>query len=237
MTRFLKIVPLAVLAGVLVGCGGGSTTAETPTTTTVPEVNIPIDAPAGIPVGVLADPKPLLASETRAAMRAGHPRSDPFALRSDERQYETRQEAERIIGTLGGFSDNQFQPRGDEQKPAPVIEPQPYRRLAGIVVGDSVLALIDMGNGTTELVRPGQKIPGTEWTVVSIDEEKAVLRRSGNVLPHQITVRLELPPPGMGGAPGGGFQPGGAPGAPSGAPGAAGAAGAPGSPGGSGSAG
>jgi hypothetical protein len=98
------------------------------------------------------------------------------------------------------------------------------------VVGDSVLALIDMGNGTTELIRPGQRIPGSEWTVVSIDEEKAILRRGGNRLPRQVTVRLELPPPGFGGGgntggfPGGPTGPGGPPGGPGMPPGGPGAA-------------
>jgi bifunctional DNA-binding transcriptional regulator/antitoxin component of YhaV-PrlF toxin-antitoxin module len=73
---------------------------------------------------------------------------------------------------------------------AEVIEPQPFRRLAGIMVGDSVLAIIDMGDGNLQIVRPGQQIPGTEWTVASIDEEKAVLRRSGNKKPKEVVVPL-----------------------------------------------
>jgi hypothetical protein len=67
----------------------------------------------------------------------------------------------------------------------PVVEPQPYRRLSGIVVGDSVLALIVMGDGAgPQIIRPGLRIPNSPWRVISIDEEQAVLRRDGDVLPR-----------------------------------------------------
>lgn len=149
------------------------------------------------------------------------PRSDPFALLSEERAFEISQNSERILADSGGFRFDYEPPV--EQDDVEIQEPQPYRRLAGVIVGESVLALIDMGDGRLEIIRPGQRIPNSEWTVVSIDEEKAILRRGGNRLPRQIVVRLESPPfnpnqgggGGMGnpsGAPGGG--PGNAPGAP-----------------------
>jgi hypothetical protein len=126
---------------------------------------------------------------------------------AEERAFHINQSSERLLADVGGF-------RMDYEEPPPVEinevqEPQPYRRLAGVIVGESVLGLIDMGDGRPlEIIRPGQRIPNSDWTVVSIDEEKAILRRSGNRLPRQIVVRLESPPfnpnQGGGGGPAGG---------------------------------
>jgi hypothetical protein len=149
-------------------------------------------------------------------------RNDPFALLNEERSFDSRQTSERFLSEQGFRFDYEEPP---PPRPVDVVEPQPYRRLAGVIVGESVLALIDMGDGRLEIIRPGQRIPNSEWTVVSIDEEKAILRRGGNRLPRQIVVRLESPPfqggggtgtPG-GGGPGGGFG-GGRPGVPPGGP-------------------
>ena len=98
------------------------------------------------------------------------------------------------------------------------VEPQPYRRLSGILIGDSVLAILEEG-GKSTIVRPGMMIPDTNWRVVSIDKDKAILRREGPQLPHEVEVRLEVgmpgftntgnqggggtPPPGRGGKNGG----------------------------------
>jgi hypothetical protein len=160
-------------------------------------------------------------------------RPDPFALQARERAFEVDQTSERIFGMSGwGVS---FTPE-EEKVEIPQLEPQPYRRLAGVIVADSILALIDMGNGQLQLIKPGQEIDG--WRVVSIDSDKAILRRGGNKLPREVTVRLETPQstpgaPGGGGQPSGGGQPGGGgrPGRPGGgAPGAPGL-GSPGAPG------
>jgi len=146
-----------------------------------------------------------------------------------EKQYDTEQNALRLVATYGPF-DPVFTPPVEQDKTPPVIEDQPYRRLAGVVVGDSVLAIIDMGNGSTELIRPGQQIPNSEWKVVSIDQDKAVLRRGGSALPHEVTVRLESPPLGVGG--GNGQFGGGQGGPPSGFGGPPGGFGRPGAAGG-----
>lgn len=133
-------------------------------------------------------------------------RPDSFALQPKERAYERSQTIERVFGDMGGFTV-EFTP-AEEKIVVPQVEPQPYRRLAGVIVGDSVMALIDMGDGKLTLISPGQKVG--EWTVVSIDSEKAVLRRGGNKLPHEVTARLESPPPaGMGVGGGGGAGQGG----------------------------
>jgi len=128
------------------------------------------------------------------AGRSFSQRPDPFALQSKERSFEVGQTAERLFSADGWRTD--FVPR-DETPVIPEIEPQPLRRLAGVIVGDSVLALIDMGDGQLQLIRPGQEIQG--WRVVSIDGDKAVLRRSGNKLPREIVVLLQEPLNGGGG--------------------------------------
>ncbi len=119
-------------------------------------------------------------------------RPDPFSLRSYEIAYDRAQFAARMFDT-GGFY------RQIAEVPVPVqevfeTEPQPSRRLAGIILGDSITALIDMGTGgPLLLIRPGQKLEGTEWTVQSIDEEKAILRRdpSSRKRPQYVVVRLQ----------------------------------------------
>jgi len=113
-------------------------------------------------------------------------RPDAFALLASEKVFDQEQRSEYFL-QLMPFSTEYSPP----EEPAPaVIEPQPYRRLAGVMVGDSISAIIDMGDGKTQIIYPGEKIPGTEWTVVSIDEDKAVLRRPGNVKPNEVVVPL-----------------------------------------------
>ncbi len=165
------------------------------------------------------------------------PRPDPFALTGYEKSFDYSQQAERVFGEIGGFP-TYVQPT-EPVAPQVVVEPQPYRRLSGVVVGDSVLAIIEMGEGKQpELIRPGMKVPHSEeWTVVSIDQDKAVLRRNGNVLPKEIEVRLETAPADMGPAaapntPTG--VPGNFPNRPPGRPGLNRGGGAPGLPGGAG---
>jgi len=230
MTKQLSLLTLGALAFGLVGCGSEAEPDTTPWKTPKKNVDVPLEAAAGIPVQQTVDAeaiKPLLAANF------GAPRQDPFALKSNERAFETSQETFRLFDEIGGFTTQFTPPEEKEQAVEDTPEPQPYRRLAGVVVGDSVLALIDMGDGTLQVIRPGQQIPNSEWRVASIDGDKAVLRRSGNRTPRQVIVKLESPPPGTGGGAAGGF---GAPGG-FGPPGAGGfpGAGAPGGRPGSGS--
>ena len=158
------------------------------------------NSPAGVTIPP-PSPNPVIWAQLISS-RAFSTRPDPFALGPRERNYETRQTAERVFNETGQWRVD-FIP-AVETVVVPVVEPQPYRRLAGVIVGDSVLALIDMGDGQLQIIRPGQEIGG--WRVVSIDSEKAILRRAGNKLPHEVTVRLETPPSGFptGGTGGGG---------------------------------
>lgn len=173
-------------------------------------------ATAGVPVTQSTDRKEIETLVAAVAPRLGS-RVDPFALLPAEKAFDQQQFAERLFAESGSFSTYfQVAPEYIQQAP-PVVEPQPYRRLSGVVIADSVLALLEMNDGNPPvLIRPGLQVPGTPWRVISIDENKAVLRRSGNTLPREITVKLEANPaqvaPQGGGFPGG--MPGGFPGGP-----------------------
>ena len=213
-----RSVCLAALAASLVGCNvTGAITPPAPFPTGQAKVS-KFRAPteAGTEVAPIVDATKLtsLVAKRASAGSFGIARSDPFALTTMEKYFETQQTTERIFGSGSGFSV-QLTPKPDTSEDVVPIEEQPYRRLSGIVVGDSVLAILEEG-GVSTIITPGMKIPNTPWTVVSIDTDKAVLRRSGNVRPTQVVVRLETPRDGVqqnpGGNGGGGGFPGGGPG-------------------------
>lgn len=222
----IGIVGVVRIGAALAGCGssptldsGSAAASAVPNTPYVPMSD------AGVPITQDTDTKELKKLYVAAADKYGPARKDPFELTKSEAEFETDQTGQRAFNDLGGYQLD-YVPHPPVEV-VPVIEEQPYRRLAGVVVGDSVLAIIEMGDGSEKIVRPGEKIPGTDWTVVSIDQEKAVLHRDGNVLPHDITVRLETPRPGTQN-----YNPGGGPGAGAGYPGAGGPPGRPGMGGG-----
>jgi hypothetical protein len=169
------------------------------------DAGVRVDRKEGIDVANL---KNLVASRSFSA------RKDPFSLLGGEKLFDASQNGERLVQANGFMTE--WQP--PEDAPPEVTEAQPFRRLAGVMVGDSILAIIDMGDGRMQIVRPGEIVPGTEWTVASIDEEKAVLRRGGNRKPKEVIVGLSGsmngvvgPSSGSGGgrsAPGGGGAPG-----------------------------
>jgi hypothetical protein len=149
---------------------------------------------AGIPLPPQQNPEALRSAV--AGMRFAS-RTDPFSLLPDERAFEQRQAAERVLSEHGGFV-GYFQLPDERAQDEERIEPQPYRRLSGVLVGESVLAIIDMGDGRPpRIIRPGQMIPDTEWRVVSIDADRAVLRRATG-RPREIVVRLEASAMGLG---------------------------------------
>jgi hypothetical protein len=199
-----KNLPVALLVcTALAGCGGGGAAAPAgappaapPATAaaTAKDQPVLIEADAGVPVSP-SDPSKLQATLT--AMKTTPPRPDPFALLPVEVSYERKQLAENLAA-MGGTWGMLYEAPA-EVETEPVTEPQPYRRLAGVLIGDSVSALLDMGNGSLVQVHPGQRIAGTEWMVQSIDSDKAILRRVGSKkLPREVVVRLESPPPGAG---------------------------------------
>lgn len=151
------------------------------------------DAPAGIPVDPSLD---MVKFRHTIDSKGFASRPDPFALKSGERAFDVSQTAERFLSENGFIMG--YEPKPVVEERPPVTEEQPYRRLSGVIVGESVLAIIEMGGGAgTQIIRPGQMIPNSEWRVVSIDEDKAILRRSGNKLPKEIIVRLESRPIGQ----------------------------------------
>jgi hypothetical protein len=206
-----RLVIIGSVIGLAVGCGPSSVApAHTPPTGNNKGPNfVGPSSEAGVPPKSTGSPKDAQ-DLLKSAAYEFHPRSDPFALDSDEKAFETTQSSERMFNKLGGFV-TEVEPK-QEFAPPVQLEPQPYRRLSGVVVGDSIVAILEMGQGEQPvLIRPGMKVPGTDWTVVSIDQDKAVLRRGGNVLPKEIEVRLETPPYGYGpnaGTTPGGFGPG-----------------------------
>ena len=189
--KILLAAGTAVVA--LYGCGGGSTPPSTVASTTTPVIKpgAPIDAEAGVGAAISGDTKQLIAMVTT---RAKGTRPDPFSLMDPEKKFEEAQRQASVFEKTGGFTMDWTPPEPKQDAVEP-YEAQPYRRLAGIITGDSVMAIMDTGAGT-QLIAPGTKIEGTEWYVVSIDEEKAVLRRPGKAKPTEITVRLESSPSG-----------------------------------------
>lgn len=121
--------------------------------------------------------------------------ADPTGLRPFEKSYDSSQRAANFLASAGGWSGMDYEEKPeplDEEGLAP-LEAQPDRRLAGILIGDTITALLDMGDGTgLKTVRPGQVIePDKEWMVYSIDEEKAILKRTNNrKRPQFVAVRL-----------------------------------------------
>lgn len=207
----------AVLAGLAIaGCGDDAElTTLKPPPSTEPSTLGPFQykTPVGVPVQASADGKLI----QNLVSRVQPTRQDPMALLPAEAKFDISQRGELVLNNMNGYS-TMFEPeveRDTSQDDLP--EPQPYRRLAGVLVAETVSAIIIMENGSAHLIRPGTMIPDSPWRVVSIDEEKAVLRRAGNRKPTQIVVRLESPPMGGGGNPGGvPNRGGGAPGQPGG---------------------
>jgi len=234
MNSIPKTLSLAALAAVVTGCnvtGAMNPPAAFPSGSAKgPKFTSP-NSDAGIGVSPSVDTtkltKLVVARNSHGAF--GLSRSDPFALTTEEKSFENQQTVERFFAGNGFGTfvsekeqvDEQFEPQ----------EPQPYRRLSGIVVGDSVLAILEEEGKTPLIITPGMMIPDSPWRVVSIDQDKAILRRSGKTKPNQIIVRLEQPrfsPAGAGGETGGpGSFPGG-PGGPGGFPGGPGGSRGPG---------
>ena len=163
-----------------------------------------LNADAGVPIGVAATPTAF----DDAKAKSFATRTNAFSLLPTEAKFNKEQTAARLVGELGGFGMF-YEPPPPKPDLEETIEPQPRRRLAGVLLGASVIALIEMEDGKVYDVRPGSKIPNSEWTVVSIDEERAILRRGGTKLPKQVEVRLESRPIGSGGGNSGGGNTGG----------------------------
>lgn len=207
MLSRLQTLGLAGMALVVVaGCGDTTRPSSigAPPQGTARSGEIPkISAEAGIPVGGIVAGAPDVMAIAKT-MGFGS-RSNAFALMANEVTFDREQTAARFVSE-GGWRFDYEEPEADTSERIERV-PVPRWRLAGVLVAESVTALLDMGGQVIE-IRPGMTIPGTTWVVVAIDEEKAVLRNTRNVDPREVTVRLQSA---IFGLPGGGGGDGGAP--------------------------
>jgi hypothetical protein len=218
--RFGLICVLAMAA--LVGCQENSTGYGAISPVTPAKPSLDLSASSGVPV---APPGPVDVPSLAATRSLGSRGSNAFALTPEERAFDMSQTTENLLASAGGFRLEIVPTLDDPGEQPPVVEPVPNWRLSGVLIGNGVMALLDTGAQTYE-IRPGMMVPGTEWRVVAIDADRALLARDGNKLPREFFVGLSGPitGPGVtvqggGGAGGGTGGTGGGPGgAPSGGP-------------------
>lgn len=190
----------------LAGCQGNGEVIQPVSAQVPPKPELNLSADRGIPV---AKAQPYDARSMPEAKNLVA-RNDPFSLTPEEAAFNASQTTESFLAAAGSYGTFVDLEARDVQPDPPRIEPVPAWRLAGVIVGNGVMALLDTGSQTIE-IRPGTKIPNTEWTVVAIDSEKATLRREGNAVPHEFQVGLAGPIGGVpvqGGTTGGGNSPG-----------------------------
>lgn len=223
------LVIIAIVAIFMLTGGGGEPTPSTTATQPGPrdiDTGIAGGAPPAMPSGGFApSPTPTPPAPTQQRQVAIRPRKDPFAPLPEEE--------EAMQGDA--FDPNRYfvlaspTPPPKVELPEPP-EPQPRRRVAGIVLGSTVSAIIEQeGEPIPLIVQPGDMVG--EFRVAAITSDGVILRRSkGN--PREVRVPYEPPSFGSGG--GAGTGRGSAPGLPGGAPGVPGAPGLPGAPGGRG---
>jgi hypothetical protein len=171
------------------------------------------------PSGGFTPPPPTTAAAQPSATRPQFtPRRDPFAPLPEEvaaMQADAFDPARYFV-----LASPPKPPRVELPEP---FEPQPRRRVAGIIIGTTVSAILEQEGELPRIVYPGDMVG--EFRVAAITETGLVLRRSkGN--PREVRVPYEPPgnvgSGGGGGGAGFGGPRGGGPGAPPGAPGAGG---------------
>jgi translation initiation factor IF-2 len=215
----LVVIAIALLF-VFTGGSGNNTASQPPPAP--PDFDRSGGAPAPpSPGGGFTPPSPAMtatAPQPQAARPRFTPRRDPFAPLPEE--VEAMQ--------ADAFDPARYFVLASPPKPPKVelpepFEPQPRRRVAGIIIGATVSAILEQEGELPRIVYPGDMVG--EFRVAAITETGLILRRSkGN--PREVRVPYE-PPGNVGGGGGGGgagfgAPRGGAPGAPSGAPGAGG---------------
>jgi hypothetical protein len=209
----LVVIAIALLF-VFTGGSGDNTASQPPPAP--PDFDRSGGAPAPpSPGGGFTPPPPTMtatAPQPQAARPQFTPRRDPFAPLPEE--VEAMQ--------ADAFDPARYFVLASPPKPPKVelpepFEPQPRRRVAGIIIGATVSAILEQEGELPRIVYPGDMVG--EFRVAAITETGLILRRSkGN--PREVRVPYE-PPGNVGG--GAGFGgPRGGPGAPPGAPGAGG---------------
>lgn len=185
-SRFVGACVFAGAVFLLAGCVENGDRATGASASTPLVQTVPIPPGPGVPM------EPEVASvspESLSENKKFSYRSDPYALSPIEVRFDLAQYAESFLmemdwGTPGDLSLDQV-----SGVVRPVIVPVPRWRLSGIIIANGVLGLLDMG-GKTITIRPGMRIPDTEWTVVSIDTQRAILRRDENRRPSEFAVNL-----------------------------------------------
>lgn len=177
----------------LAGCQGNGEAIQPVSAQLPPKPDLKISADQGVPVakGQPVDARSMPEARNLVA------RNDAWALTPEEAAFNSSQMTESFLSRAGGFATEVDLETRDIQPDPPRVRPVPAWRLSGVIVGQGVMALLDMGTQTIE-IRPGTHIPGTEWYVVAIDSEKATLRRDGIDIPHEFQVGLAGP---IGGVP------------------------------------
>ena len=213
----IVLVVIAVALLLVFTGGGGDNSASQP-----PPTPPDIDRDGGglappSPSGGFTPPPPTTmaaAPQPAAARPQFTPRRDPFAPLPEE--VEAMQ--------ADAFDPARYFVLASPPKPPKVelpepFEPQPRRRVAGIIIGATVSAILEQEGELPRIVYPGDMVG--EFRVAAITETGLILRRSkGN--PREVRVPYE-PPGNVGGGGGGGAgfggSRGGGLGAPPGAPG------------------
>ncbi|MBX3097027.1 MAG: hypothetical protein KF812_09210 [Fimbriimonadaceae bacterium] len=147
-----------------------------------PAENPELVAAAGVAVP-LPGPETALETIEEGKLRYFPYRSDVFALLSSERAFDRSQLAERLISE-GGFAMYYEPPAEEAEPPPPTRAPVPQWRLAGVLLSNGVVALAEIPTQTGTRyfdLRPGTIITvgETQWQVVSISEERAIVKRLG----------------------------------------------------------
>lgn len=215
----LVVIAIALL---LVFTGGGGDNIGTQPPPTPPD----FDRDGGgfappSPSGGFTPPPPTTmaaAPQPAAARPQFTPRRDPFAPLPEE--VEAMQADAFDPARYFVLASPPKPPRVELPEP---FEAQPRRRVAGIIIGTTVSAILEQEGELPRIVYPGDMVG--EFRVASITETGLILRRSkGN--PREVRVPYEPPGNvgggGVGGGAGFGAPRGGGPGAPPGAPGAGG---------------
>jgi hypothetical protein len=184
--RAILVCGLACMA--LAGCQQNTETygPVTPTAARKPELDLSADRGVPVPQPEQVDAVKLASSRSLGA------RPNPWALMPAEVAFDQSETSSRLLDSQGGFVLEVVPTLDDPEDAAPVYEPVPNWRLSGVLIGSGVMALLDTGPTTYE-IRPGMQIPGTEWRVVAIDSDRALLAREGNKLPKEFYVGLSGP--------------------------------------------
>ncbi|MEN3000899.1 MAG: hypothetical protein ABDI19_03545 [Armatimonadota bacterium] len=196
------LVVIAIAAIFMLTGGGGEETPPppSPTVTQPPSMIPPPDMGRGGQPPTIAMTPPPQPAQPKPAVR---PRKDPFALLPEE--VEAMQADAFTRAPFVVVASPPPPPKVEIPEP---YEPQPKRRVAGIILGQTVSAILEQEGELPQIVYPGDMVG--EFRVAAITPEGVILRRSkGN--PREVRVPYE--PPGV--ATGGGAAaPGRGPGAP-----------------------